>query len=123
MKTKLGFNRLNRKSSHRRALLKNMVISFLKYEKISSTKAKLFEVKRFAERLITKAKVDTVYNRRELSRFIHDKSILNKLFVRISPVFKERNGGYTRIIKLGKRYGDAAEMAILELVEKPLKVE
>ncbi|WP_151060147.1 50S ribosomal protein L17 [Borreliella turdi] len=123
MKTKLGFNRLSRKSSHRRALLKNMVISFLKYEKISSTRAKLFEVKRFAERLITKAKVDTVHNRRELSKFIHDKYILNKLFTKISPVFRQRSGGYTRIIKLGKRYGDAAEMAILELVEKPLKVE
>ncbi|EEF84365.1 50S ribosomal protein L17 [Borreliella spielmanii] len=123
MKTKLGFNRLSRKSSHRRALLKNMVISFLKYEKISSTKAKLFEVRRFAERVITKAKVDTVHNRRELSKFIHDKYILNKLFTKISPVFRQRSGGYTRIIKLGKRYGDAAEMAILELVEKPLKVE
>ncbi|KEO62457.1 50S ribosomal protein L17 [Borreliella garinii] len=123
MKTKLGFNRLSRKSSHRRALLKNMIISFLKYEKISSTKAKLFEVKRFAERLITRAKVDTVHNRREVSKFIHDKYILNKLFTKISPVFRQRNGGYTRMIKLGKRYGDAAEMAILELVEKPLKVE
>ncbi|WNY62953.1 50S ribosomal protein L17 [Borreliella carolinensis] len=123
MKTKLGFNRLSRKASHRRALLKNMVISFLKYEKISSTKAKLFEVKRFTERLITRAKVDTVHNRRELSKFIHDKYILNKLFTKISPVFRQRSGGYTRMIKLGKRYGDAAEMAILELVEKPLKVE
>ncbi len=123
MKTKLGFNRLSRKSSHRRALLKNMVISFLKHEKISSTKTKLFEVKRFAERLITRAKVDTVHNRRELSKFIHDKYILNKLFTKISPVFRQRSGGYTRMIKLGKRYGDAAEMAILELVEKPLKVE
>ncbi|AEL18676.1 50S ribosomal protein L17 [Borreliella bissettiae] len=123
MKTKLGFNRLSRKASHRRALLKNMVISFFKYEKISSTKAKLFEVKRFAERLITRAKVDTVHNRRELSKFIHDKYILNKLFTKISPVFRQRSGGYTRMIKLGKRYGDAAEMAILELVEKPLKVE
>ncbi|EEH00396.1 ribosomal protein L17 [Borreliella finlandensis] len=123
MKTKLGFNRLSRKSSHRRALLKNMVISFFKHEKISSTKTKLFEVKRFAERLITRAKVDTVHNRRELSKFINDKHILNKLFTKISPVFRQRSGGYTRIIKLGKRYGDAAEMAILELVEKPLKVE
>ncbi|MBB6207845.1 50S ribosomal protein L17 [Borreliella lanei] len=123
MKTKLGFNRLGRKSSHRRALLQNMVISFLKHEKISSTKTKLSEVKRFAERLITRAKVDTVHNRRELSKFIHDKYILNKLFTKISPVFRQRSGGYTRMIKLGKRYGDAAEMAILELVEKPLKVE
>ncbi|AXK70490.1 50S ribosomal protein L17 [Borreliella burgdorferi] len=123
MKTKLGFNRLSRKSSHRRALLKNMVISFFKHEKISSTKTKLLEVKRFAERLITRAKVDTVHNRRELSKFIHDKHILNKLFTKISPVFRQRSGGYTRMIKLGKRYGDAAEMAILELVEKPLKVE
>ncbi|BCR17790.1 50S ribosomal protein L17 [Borrelia miyamotoi] len=120
MKTKVGFNRLDRKSSHRKALLKNMVISFLRHEKIISTKAKLSEVKRFAEKLITRAKVDSVHNRREVSKFIHDKYVLNKLFTQISPLFKERKGGYTRVIKLGRRCGDAAEMAILELVDKTL---
>ncbi|UPA12168.1 50S ribosomal protein L17 [Borrelia venezuelensis] len=121
MKTKVGFNRLDRKSSHRKALLRNMVISLFRHEKIISTKAKLSEVKRFAEKLITRAKVDSVHNRREVSKFIHDKYILNKLFTRISPIFKERKGGYTRVIKLGQRYGDAAEMAILELVDKTLE--
>ncbi|AAX17012.1 50S ribosomal protein L17 [Borrelia hermsii] len=121
MKTKVGFNRLNRKSSHRKALLKNMVISLFKHEKITSTKAKLSEVKRFAEKLITRAKIDSVHNRREVSKFIHDKFILNKLFTKISPIFKERKGGYVRVIKLGRRYGDAAEMAILELVDKTLE--
>ncbi|AAX17831.1 MULTISPECIES: 50S ribosomal protein L17 [Borrelia] len=121
MKTKVGFNRLDRKSSHRKALLRNMVISLFRHEKITSTKAKLSEVKRFAEKLITRAKVDSVHNRREVSKFIHDKYILNKLFTRISPIFKERKGGYTRVIKLGQRYGDAAEMAILELVDKTLE--
>ncbi|AHH03498.1 LSU ribosomal protein L17P [Borrelia nietonii YOR] len=121
MKTKVGFNRLNRKSSHRKALLKNMVISLFKHEKITSTKAKLREVKRFAEKLITRAKIDSVHNRREVSKFIHDKFILNKLFTKISPIFKERKGGYVRVIKLGRRYGDAAEMAILELVDKTLE--
>ncbi|WP_024653529.1 50S ribosomal protein L17 [Borrelia persica] len=121
MKTKVGFNRLDRKSSHRKALLKNMVISLFRHEKITSTKAKLSEVRRFAEKLITRAKVDSVHNRREISKFIHDKYILNKLFTKISPIFKERKGGYTRVIKLGQRYGDAAEMAILELVDKTLE--
>ncbi|BDU62820.1 50S ribosomal protein L17 [Candidatus Borrelia fainii] len=121
MKTKVGFNRLDRKSSHRKALLRNMVISLFRHEKITSTKAKLSEVKRFAEKLITRAKIDSVHNRREVSKFIHDKYILNKLFTRISPIFKERKGGYTRVIKLGQRYGDAAEMAILELVDKTLE--
>ncbi|UPA17986.1 50S ribosomal protein L17 [Borrelia sp. MN22-0132] len=121
MKTKVGFNRLDRKSSHRKALLRNMVISLFRHEKITSTKAKLSEVKRFAEKLITRAKVDSVHNRREVSKFIHDKYILNRLFTRISPIFKERKGGYTRVIKLGQRYGDAAEMAILELVDKTLE--
>ncbi|ACH93447.1 LSU ribosomal protein L17P [Borrelia duttonii CR2A] len=120
MKTKVGFNRLDRKSSHRKALLKNMVISLFRHERITSTKAKLSEVRRFAEKLITRAKVDSVHNRREISKFIHDKYILNKLFTKISPIFKERKGGYTRVIKLGQRYGDAAEMAILELVDKTL---
>ncbi|WP_024655322.1 50S ribosomal protein L17 [Borrelia hispanica] len=121
MKTKVGFNRLDRKSSHRKALLKNMVISLFRHERITSTKAKLSEVRRFAEKLITRAKVDSVHNRREISKFIHDKYILNKLFTKISPIFKERKGGYTRVIKLGQRYGDAAEMAILELVDKTLE--
>ncbi|WP_040236396.1 50S ribosomal protein L17 [Borrelia crocidurae] len=120
MKTKVGFNRLDRKSSHRKALLKNMVISLFRHERITSTKVKLSEVRRFAEKLITRAKVDSVHNRREISKFIHDKYILNKLFTKISPIFKERKGGYTRVIKLGQRYGDAAEMAILELVDKTL---
>ena len=121
MKTRVGFNRLDRKSSHRRALLRNMVISLFRHERITSTKVKLGEVKRFAEKLITRAKVDSVHNRREVSRFIHDKYILNKLFTNISPIFKERKGGYTRVIKLGQRRGDAAEMAILELVDKTLE--
>ncbi|AWG42876.1 50S ribosomal protein L17 [Candidatus Borreliella tachyglossi] len=121
MKTRVGFNRLDRKSSHRKALLRNMVISLLKYERITSTKVKVSEVKRFAEKLITRAKVDSVHNRREVSKFIHDKYVLNKLFTKISPIFKERKGGYTRVIKLGQRYGDAAEMAILELVDKTLE--
>ncbi|WKC58057.1 50S ribosomal protein L17 [Borrelia sp. P9F1] len=121
MKTRVGFNRLDRKSSHRKALLRNMVISLFRHERITSTKVKLGEVKRFAEKLITRAKVDSVHNRREVSKFIHDKYILNKLFVNISPIFKERKGGYTRVIKLGRRYGDAAEMAILELVDKTLE--
>ncbi|UER67671.1 50S ribosomal protein L17 [Borrelia sp. BU AG58] len=121
MKTRVGFNRLDRKSSHRKALLRNMVISLFRHERITSTKAKLGEVKRFAEKLITRAKVDSVHNRREVSKFIHDKYILNKLFANISPIFKERKGGYTRVVKLGRRYGDAAEMAILELVDKTPK--
>ncbi|QMU99274.1 50S ribosomal protein L17 [Borrelia sp. A-FGy1] len=121
MKTRVGFNRLDRKSSHRKALLRNMITSLLRHERITSTKVKLIEVKRFAEKLITRAKVDSVHNRREVSKFIHDKYILNKLFTKISPIFKERKGGYTRVIKLGQRYGDSAEMAILELVDKTLE--
>ncbi|UGQ17296.1 50S ribosomal protein L17 [Borrelia sp. RT1S] len=121
MKTRVGFNRLDRKSSHRKALLRNMVISLFRHERITSTKVKLGEVKRFAEKLITRARVDSVHNRREVSRFIHDKYILNKLFTNISPIFKERKGGYTRVIKLGQRRGDAAEIAILELVDKTLE--
>ena len=117
MHNRVGFNRLGRKSSHRKALHRNMVTSLLKYERVKTTKAKALEIRRTAEKMITRAKVDSVHNRRMVAKVIWDKAILNKLFVEISPRFVERPGGYTRVLKIGKRAGDAAEMVILELVE------
>jgi len=118
MHNRIGFNRLGRKASHRKALHRNMVTSLFKYERIQTTKAKALEIRRTAEKMITRAKEDSVHNRRIVAKSISDKDILNKLFTEIAPRFTERPGGYTRILKMGFRKGDAAEMVLLELVEK-----
>ena len=118
MRHKTGFNRLGLKTAHRKAMMKNMVTSLFKYEKIETTKAKAKEAQRIAEKMITRAKVDSVHNRRTIAKSIGDKAVLAKLFTEIGPRFKERNGGYTSILKLGFRQGDAAEMVLLRLVEE-----
>jgi len=122
MKHKNGFNPLSRNASHLRAMHRNMVTSLFKYERVTTTHPKALEVRRTAEKLITRAKVDSVHNRREVAKFIQDDAILAKLFTEIGPRMKERAGGYTRVLKLGFREGDAAEVAILELVDYKLDV-
>lgn len=123
MKHKIGFNALSRTTSERTALKRNMVTSLFRYERIETTKAKALEVRKMAERMITRAKIDNVHNRRMIARDIKDEAILDKLFKEIAPMFAERKGGYTRVLKTGYRLGDAAEMVILELVEKTQKKE
>lgn len=118
MNNKTGFNRLNRRAGHRRALIKNMVTSLLTYERITTTRAKAMEVRRHAEKMVTRAKVDSVHNRREVAKVITQGDVLNKLFTVLGPRFQNRAGGYTRVLKLGQRSGDAAEMVILEFVER-----
>ena len=115
-----GFNPLSRTTAHRRAMTRNMVTSLFRYERITTTEAKAKEVRKAAEKLITRAKVDSVHNRRTVAKFIADEKILNKLFTEIEPRMKERNGGYTRILKLGFRQGDAADTVIFELVDYKL---
>ena len=121
MKHRIGFNALSRTPSQRKALKRNMVTSLFRYERIETTKAKALEVRRMAEKMITRAKEDSVHNRRMIARDITDEAVLNKLFKEIAPMLTERKGGYTRILKTGYRLGDAAEMVILELVEKTPK--
>ncbi len=124
MKNKTGFNPLSRTAAHQRAMSRNMVTSLFRFERITTTKAKAKEVRKAAEKLITRSKVDSVHNRRTAAKFIQDEKILNKLFTEIGPRMKDRNGGYTRILKLGFRQGDAADVVILELVDYNLdKVE
>ena len=118
MKHKIGFNKLNRTPAHRKALLRNMSTVLFKHERITTTRAKAVEVRRFAEKEITRAKEDWVHNRRMVARKIGDEAILAKLFTDIAPRFKERAGGYTRILRLGLRKHDAADMVVLELVER-----
>lgn len=117
MNHKMGFNPLSRTTAHRRAMSRNMVTSLFRFERITTTKSKALEVRRAAEKLITRGKTDSVHNRREVAKFIADEKILNKLFIEIAPRMKERKGGYTRVLKLGARNGDAADMVILELVD------
>ncbi|MBE6351734.1 MAG: 50S ribosomal protein L17 [Treponema bryantii] len=123
MNHKNGFNPLSRTTAHRRAMTRNMVTSLFRYERITTTKAKALEVRKSAEKLITRAKVDSVHNRREVAKFIQDEKVLNKLFTEIGPRMQERNGGYTRVLKLGYRQGDAADVVILELVDYKLESE
>ncbi len=115
-----GFNPLSRTTAHRRAMSRNMVTSLFRFERITTTKSKALEVRKAAEKLITRSKIDSVHNRREVKKFIADEKVLNKLFTEIGPRMKDRNGGYTRVLKLGFRQGDAADMVILELVDYKL---
>jgi len=118
MKHKIGFNKLNRVPAHRKALIRNMMTVLFKHERITTTRAKAVEVRRFAEKEITRAKEDSVHNRRMAARKIQDEAILAKLYTDIGPRFKDRAGGYTRVLRLGFRKQDAADMVILELVDR-----
>lgn len=113
--------RLRRDTAHRRALLRNLVTSFLEKERIRTTLAKAKAVRPLAEKMITLAKRDTLHTRRQALSFIYKKPVVKKLFDEIGPRFTERPGGYTRIIKIGPRAGDGAEMAILELIGTEFK--
>lgn len=123
MKHRSGFNPLQRMAAHRKALHRSMVTSLFRHERIRTTKAKALEVRRTAEKMITRAKVDSVHNRRIVSARLYDEGIVAKLFTTIAPRMKERNGGYTQILKLGERLGDAAQVVILELVDYKLDIE
>ncbi len=117
MRHRVKGRKLNRTSSHRLATLISLSTSLIKHKKIRTTVAKAKEARSFVEPLITKAKQDSVHARRYVSRFIKDKDAVKELFGEISEKIEGRPGGYTRIVKLGHRRGDAAEMAILELVD------
>jgi large subunit ribosomal protein L17 len=118
MKHKIGFNRLGRKASHRESMLRNMITSLIQHERITTTQTKALAVRSQVEKIITRAKEDSVHNRRMVARRIKDDKTIRKLFEQLGPRFVTRPGGYTRILKLGKRQGDATEMVILEFVEK-----
>jgi large subunit ribosomal protein L17 len=123
MNHRIGFNPLSRTSAERSALLQGLVTSLFRYERIETTKAKALEARRMAEKMITRAKTDSVHNRRIVDKNLKDEAVLNKLFTVIAPANIDRKGGYTRILKTGHRRGDAAEMCILELVVKSTKEE
>jgi large subunit ribosomal protein L17 len=107
---------LSRNSSHRWALMRNLITALLREEKIQTTDPKAKELRRWVDRVITLGKQGTLHARRQVLSIVQDKAVVRKLFDTIGPRFKDRPGGYTRIIKLGIRRGDAAQMAVIELV-------
>ena len=115
--------KLNRSASHRRALFRNMVTALFERERIRTTDAKAKEVRRLAERMITLGKDGSLAARRRALAFIQSRKIVARLFADIAPRFKDRNGGYTRIIKIGIRHGDAAPMSVLQLTVMAADVE
>ena len=111
--------KLNRNSSHRKAMFRNMAVSLIEHEMIKTTLPKAKELRRIAEPLITMAKIDNVAKRRLAFSRLRDRNIVTKFFNELGPRYKERPGGYLRILKCGFRTGDKAAMAIVELVDRP----
>lgn len=111
--------KLGRTASHRKAMLSNMMTSLFANETITTTQIRAKELKRSAEKMITFAKRGDLHARRQVLRVIADKQVVAKLFDEIGPRYKSRNGGYTRVVKMGPRRGDGAFMSIIELVDRP----
>ncbi len=111
-----GTRKLGRETSHREAMLRNMVTSLLENGKMTTTVTRAKEVRALTEKMITLAKVDSLHNKRQALAYITKEDVVKKLFDEIAPKYKETNGGYCRIIKTEARRGDAAEMCILELI-------
>lgn len=109
--------KLGRTSAHRHALFRNQLASLIEHGRIKTTLAKAKELRPVAERLVTRSREDTVHARRMVRRWVRDRALVKKLFDEIGPRFTDRPGGYLRILKLGPRPGDAAEMAIIEFVD------
>ena len=120
MRHRQSGRQLNRNSSHRKAMFRNMTSSLFEHEVIKTTVPKAKELRRVVEPLITRAKVDSVANRRLAFDRIRNRDMVTKLFNELGPRYKERPGGYMRILKCGYRAGDNAPMAIVELVDRPL---
>ncbi|ADH61591.1 ribosomal protein L17 [Thermoanaerobacter mathranii subsp. mathranii str. A3] len=112
----MGYRKLGRPSDQRRAMLRNLVTDFLKYGRITTTEARAKEVRRISEKMITLGKRGDLHARRQALAYILDESVVKKLFDEIAPKYKDRQGGYTRILKLGPRRGDGAPLVIIELV-------
>ncbi len=117
MRHRKAGRRLCRTGGQRKALLNNLTLALLEHERIETTLPRAKELRPLAEKLITTAKQDTLHARRRVARVVRDRDLLTKVFARLAPRYAERPGGYTRILKLGFRKGDSAEMALIELVD------
>ena len=111
-----GYRKLGRTSAHRKAMLRNLVTDLFREGRITTTDTRAKEARRQAEKMITLAKRGDLHARRQVLAYVYDEAVVSKLFDEIAPKYEDRQGGYTRILKLGPRQGDNAEMALLELV-------
>jgi len=123
MRHRLGLRKLNRTSSHRLAMLRNMTVSLLRHEVIKTTLPKAKELRRVAEPLLTLGKKPSLANRRLAFDRLRDREMVSKLFDELGPRYASRNGGYSRILKFGFRKGDNAPMALIELLDRPAEAE
>lgn len=112
----MAYRKLGRDSAHRKAMLRNLVTSLLKHERITTTETRAKEVRSITEKMITLAKRGDLHARRQALAYITDETVVKNLFEKVAPKYADRSGGYTRIIKLGPRQGDSSPMAIIELV-------
>ncbi|SFU96018.1 50S ribosomal protein L17 [Pseudoduganella namucuonensis] len=119
MRHRHGLRKLNRTSSHRLAMLRNMTVSLLRHEAIKTTVPKAKELRRVVEPILTLGKTDTLANKRLAFARLRDREIVQKLFAELGPRYAARNGGYLRILKMGFRVGDNAPMAFVELLDRP----
>lgn len=108
--------KLGRPTDHRKAMLRNLVTSLFQHGRIETTVTRAKETRRMAEKMITLAKKGDLHSRRQVLSYVYDEDVVNKLYQEIAPKYEERNGGYTRVLRVGPRRGDGAELAILELV-------
>lgn len=118
MRHRMSGRKLGRTSSHRKAMFANMTTSLLRHEQIITTLPKAKELRRYAERMITLGKRGALHNRRQAASFIPEDDVVRKLFGPLAERYRERQGGYTRVLKAGFRYGDNAPMAVIELVDR-----
>ena len=123
MRHKIGHRKLNRTSEHRKALFKNMLNSLIKYEQITTTLPKAKELKPIIDKAITLGKKNNLHSKKSLFSKLQDKSSVHKLTKDLSTRYSKRNGGYSRVIRAGFRYGDDAPMAIIELIDRDLKAK
>ncbi|MBM4271471.1 MAG: 50S ribosomal protein L17 [Deltaproteobacteria bacterium] len=119
MRHRKSGRKLGRTTSHREAMLRNMVTSFLKHEKITTTDAKAKELRRVAERMVTLGKKGDLHARRQVLSYVRDKEVAGKLFDELSSRYREWKGGYTRIVKRGYRTGDNAPVSVIEFIREP----
>jgi large subunit ribosomal protein L17 len=118
MRHRHGYRKLNRTASHRKAMFSNMTVALLTHEQIKTTLPKAKELRRFTDRMITLGKRGDLHARRQAHAFLRDDDAVAKLFAGLAERYKERPGGYTRVLKAGFRYGDSAPMAVIELVDR-----
>jgi len=121
MRHQAHHGKLGVQPAHRRAMIRNMVTSLFKHERIKTTKTRAKEVRRYAEKMITLAKKETLAAKRDVLGFVREREVVNKLFKTLIYRYSQRKGGYTRILKLGYRAGDGADMVFLELVDRPIE--